>query len=143
MLMAQTLLYRFFKIGKIPEVSMEQIQKEGVVLLEQGLGGSITFRNFRAPGRRYGWKRRWFSGSIVLTNQHLLAFAFSKPVIGIAWSDRKIRRLKTVVQDNNTLSIKYDAADFNKDWSGEMELRYTTPLAISISQKIRKLSRRG
>ena len=140
--MAKTLLYRLFKSGRVPTDSMEQIQAEGVVLMEEGIGGSITFRNFRAPGRRHGFKKSWFSGSIVLTHQHLLAFAFSRPVIGVAWNYRKISRLKCVARDRKTLSISYDASVFNDDWSGDVEVRYSTPTAQIIARNIRKLSRR-
>ena len=30
------------------------------------VGGSITMRRFRAPGRWYWWKRNGFSGSLVV-----------------------------------------------------------------------------
>jgi hypothetical protein len=120
---------------------MEQAQQEGVVLLEAGLKGRITFRNFRAPGRYHGWRRQWFSGSIVLTRQHLLAFAYSKPLIAVAWSDRKTRRLKCEVEGQEKLSLQYDASVFNEDWSGIVTILYSTPMAQEIARQIRKLAR--
>jgi hypothetical protein len=65
--MAKPLLYRVFGVGKIPAPLMSQLQNEGIILADEGVKGSVTYRNFRAPGRRDSWRRQWFIGSIALT----------------------------------------------------------------------------
>ena len=136
----KTLLYRLFRIGKIPKVVADQIQKEGVLLQDEGIGGSITFRNFRAPGRRHGWKRTWFTGSIVLTKDHFLAFNFSKPVIGLSWAEDALKELNCSLEKENILCVKFDASTFNEDWSGDVEVRFRTPLAKQILEVIEGIS---
>jgi hypothetical protein len=138
--MSKALLYRLFGIGKIPGHALRQIHTEGVVLQEEGLGGSITFRNVRAPGKRYGWRRNWFVGSVVLTREHFLAFRFSRAVVGVSSQHDKLEALNCYLDDDHTLCVAFDAATFHEGWSGDIELRFKTPLAQSFLQKIGQYS---
>ena len=63
-----TLLHRLFGAGRVPEDRLAAFQAEGIVLFDEGIGGALTLRNFRAPGRYSGWRRSWFMGSVVLTS---------------------------------------------------------------------------
>jgi hypothetical protein len=65
--MAKSLLLRLFGVGRIPAALMFQLQSEGIVLLDEGVKASVTYRNFSAPGKRFGWRRQWFAGSIAMT----------------------------------------------------------------------------
>ena len=134
--MSKTLLYRLFKIGRIPKGALEQLRKEGVVMQEEGIGGTVTLKNFRSPTRRSGWRRSWFSGSIVLTEQHFLAFQYSTPVIGVAWNHEKIKTLNCFLEEDDTLCVAFDASTFNDDWSGDVEVRFTTPMAQLLLERI-------
>ena len=100
------------------------------------LGGSVTFRKFRAPGKYYGWKRNWFSGSIVLTREHFLAFKYSEPIIGVSWNDDNIKKLNCFLENKNTLCVEFDASTFNSDWSGDIVVKFFTPLAPSFLKRI-------
>ena len=122
--MAKTLMYRLFGSGKIPKQAMSILETEGIVYQEEGMPASIGFRNFRAPGRRSGYRRNWFSGSIVLTKLHFLAFCGTKTMIGISWDDEKLGALSCSVDERSRLRIDYDASTFNDDWSGDIELFY-------------------
>ena len=139
--MGKTLLYRLFGAGKIPQNALPQIRKEGIVLQDEGIGGSVTFRKFRAPGKRYSFRRNWFSGSIILTRKHFLAFQFSKPVIGVSWKDAG--RLTCSLEDADTLWVHFDASEFNDDWSGDIEVRFSTPLARSLLDVIEQKRGQG
>jgi hypothetical protein len=136
--MNKTLLYRLFKAGAIPKDARSQIHKEGVVLSDEGIAGSVTFRNFRAPGRYSSWRRNWFSGSIVLTRKHFLAFSWSKPIIGVAWDDQRIKALNCSLEKKQILYIAFDASTFNEDWSGDVEIRFSTRLARSFLEAIKR-----
>ncbi|MEJ7848655.1 MAG: hypothetical protein WKF92_11275 [Pyrinomonadaceae bacterium] len=48
--MSKTFLYRFFGIGGIPTNVRAEIEREGVVLFDEGIRGTVTYINFRAPG---------------------------------------------------------------------------------------------
>ena len=142
--MGKSLLYRWFGTGKVPKKYREQIEREGVLLSEEGIGGSITFINFRSPTRRSGWRRTWFLGSIVLTEQHFLAFGFTQPVIGVGWNDDVTKKLTCSVEKRERLCVAYDASTFNDDWSGDIEVRFSTPRAAEILRDIQdRIGRTG
>lgn len=141
--MSKTILYRLFKAGRVPRKAEQQLAQENILLREEGIGGTVTLRQFRAPGKRYGFRRSWFSGSIVLTEQHFLAFQFATPVIGVAWQDARIIALQCSLEGTKTLCVKFDAATFNDDWSGDVEVRFRTPLAASILAIIEQQMTRG
>lgn len=136
--MGKTLLYRLFKIGKVPPEAVPQIQKEGIIVQDEGLPGTVTFRKFRAPGKYYSWRRNGFSGSIVLTHDHFLAFQFSKPIIGVSWKDDKVKALHCTLKNEHTLCVGFDAAVFNDRWSGDIEVRFSTPLARTFLETIER-----
>jgi hypothetical protein len=54
--MKKTLLHRIFGWGRIPKRYAPTLHNEGIILLDEGIGGSITFKKFRAPGRYHSWK---------------------------------------------------------------------------------------
>ncbi len=136
--MSKTLLYRLFKAGKLPSKLESQIHREGIVLFDEGIGGSVTYRGFRAPGRRHGFRRSWFSGSIVLTKEHFLAFQFSRPIIGVPWNHDKIGELNCCLEGDQILRVAFDAAAFYEDWSGGIEVRFSTLMAQSFLDVIKQ-----
>ncbi|MGK7898807.1 MAG: hypothetical protein AB4372_35630 [Xenococcus sp. (in: cyanobacteria)] len=136
--MSKTLLYRIFQIGKIPKDVLHQIKQEGILLQDEGIGGSVTFRKFRAPGKYYGWKRSWFSGSIVLTREHFLAFKYSEPIIGVPWNNNKIKKLNSYLDNEHTLCVEFEASIFRSDCSGDIKVRFSTPLARSFLEIIER-----
>lgn len=136
--MSKSIFYRLFRAGAIPKNVRARLAQEAVLLQEEGVCGSLTFRDFRAPGRVHRLKVQRFAGSLVLTRQHLLAFAWSMPVIGLSWQDAKIRALNGTVESGNTLCLSYDAALFNRDWSGIIEVRYRTSMAAAVLENLRR-----
>lgn len=136
--MSKTLLYRLFGLGKIPRDAIDQIQKEGIVLQDEGIGGSVTFKRFRAPGKYYSWRRNWFSGSVVLTKEHFLAFRYSAPIIGVSWGDEKIRKLDVQLENENVLVVGFEASTFQEEASGDIEVRLSTPIARELVKQIER-----
>ncbi len=141
--MAKTLMYRWFGLGKIPKQAMSILETEGIVYQEEGIPASIGFRNFRSPGRRSGYRRNWFSGSIVLTKFHFLAFAGTKTMIGLSWDDEKLGALSCTMDDKSPLRIDYDASTFNDDWSGQIELFYRSDNTETILGILRNKQNRS
>ena len=134
--MAQSLLYRLFGFGKIPEPLKMQLESEGIELLAEGLSGSVTYRNFRAPGRRVAWKRQYMIGSIVLTDERLVGLGYSKYIINIPLTDQRICSLKFLEKPNNALVVTFDANLFHDDWSGIIEFRFRTEQAKDFLDKL-------
>jgi hypothetical protein len=119
----KTVLHRLFGIGRIPGRYAPKLRAEGIVLLDEGIGGSIALKNFRAPGRWHQWKRNWFAGFIVLTKQTFAAFALSKPIIYVPLGDKRCSELHCTVVDE-VLFVGFDASAFNDGWAGTVECRF-------------------
>jgi hypothetical protein len=124
--MKKTLLHRIFGWGKIPKRYAPTLHNEGIILLDEGIGGSVTFKRFKAPGRYHSWKRSWFTGCIVLTERTFAAFAFIKPLIYVPLDHENISELHCTIEGSDTLLVKYDASAFNEKWSGTIECRFKT-----------------
>lgn len=138
--MSKSFLYHFFGIGKIPKQFQAELQREGVILSDEGIKGSVTYINFRSPNRTTNWKRQWHTASIVLTKTRLLAFQYSHPIINIPYSDQRFRQLNFSLEDPETLLAAFDASLFHNDWSGNIEYRFKTPEAQSFLQHIQTLA---
>jgi hypothetical protein len=127
--MSRTLLYRLFGVGKMPAQWRAMIESEGVVLFDEGIGGSVTYRDFRAPGKRFTWRKVAFSGSIALTKTRLLALHYASPAINVPLDDPRLKQLQFSVEGEDKLLVAFNANLFHSDWSGTIEYRFRTEQA--------------
>lgn len=121
-----------FGVGKVPRQDLATYEAERVVVLDEGVRGWITYRKFRAPGRRHGWKRRWFLGSVVLTRQRFAAYAFAERIVNLSLDDARLPRLAYWVDDSDRLHLAFEASVFHSDWAGSIEARFSTAQARAI-----------
>ncbi len=136
--MKKTILHRLFGFGRIPKKYAPTLRDEGIVLKDEGIGGSITLKKFRAPGRRHSWKRNLFTGCLVLTEHTFAAFAFIRPIIYVPLSHERFSELQCSVDDGNTLFVTFDASAFNDKWSGTIECRFKTSNAQFFLERLKK-----
>jgi hypothetical protein len=136
--MTKAVLYRLFGLGKIPEPLLAQLESEGILLLDEGIRGSVTYRNFRAPWRYSNWKRQWYTASIGLTGTRLIALRNSTPIINVPLTDQRICQLRLSREGDDTLLVAFDAGLFHDDWSGTIEYRFRTPQAQLFIEAVRK-----
>src|SRR5947207_12093552 len=138
--MATTLLYRLFRIGKIPDQLKAQLESEGILLQDEGISGSATYTNFRRPGRYSSWRRVWYTGSLVVTQTRLVALAYSKPAIDVPFTDQRFRSLDLSLEKAYTLRVAFDASLFHVDWSGKIEYRFNTEQAQTFLDTLKARS---
>ena len=131
-MMSKTLLYRLFGLGKTPSKYASTLRQEGIVLVDEGIGGTVTYKQFVAPGRRHSWKKSRFSGSLVLTRQTFAAFAMTRPLVYIPLADERLPALRCSVEESVVLLVTYDASLLDKGWSGIVECRFRTAKAQSF-----------
>jgi len=136
--LAKTLLYRLFGLGKIPEQLMSTLRSEGILAFDEGIKGSITYRDFRAPGKYSAWRRQWFTGSIILTQARLVSVISLSQAIDVPLTDERIRSMRFSVEKAGTLLIAFDPGLFHPGWSGTMEYRFRTEEAEAFGQKLRE-----
>jgi hypothetical protein len=138
--MAKSLLYRIFGVGKIPKLLGDTLRIEGIVVSDEGIPGSVTYRDFRAPGKYFSWKKQAFTGSVVVTNIRLVALIYSNFAVNVPFTDERIRKLQISIEGDDRLLIVFDPSLFHDNWSGTIEYRFHTPLAGDIIKWIRDLS---
>ena len=112
---------------------------EGIVVADEGIPGSVTYRDFRAPGRYSSWRKQAFIGSVVVTNIRLVGLMSSKFAVDVPFSDERIHRLQ-ISRERDRLVIAFDASLFHDDWSGTIEYRYRTSEAAVIIKWIQDLT---
>ncbi len=126
MTMVKPFLYRLFKVGKIPAQELSRLHTEGIVWLEEGVQGSVTYRDFRAPGRSDSWRQQWFPASIILTNQRLLILRYTNPIIDVSLEDERLKNMRFSIVNDSSLCVVSDASLFRDDWSGTIEYCFRT-----------------
>ena len=114
------------------------LQQEGIVLLDEGIGGSIIFRNFRAPGKRYSYRSNWFTGSLVLTGIRFAGFQYSNPIINVPLEEKWLNELDCSVRGEKTLLVSFDSSVFHEDWSGMIECRFSTEYARLFLERLER-----
>ena len=125
-------LYKLFGIGKINETFLSELKNENLIASDEGIKGSITYKNFRAPGRYSNWKRRWIVGAIALTEKRLVLQQYSRPVINILLTDERVQNIKVSLENENALLFEFEPNLFLENSSGEIEWRMKTPQAQKI-----------
>ena len=122
----KTVLYRLLGVGRIREPLLTDLKGEGLLLLDEGIPGSITYLNFRAPGRFANWKRQWCTAAIALTKARLLLQTYAVPFLSIP--SERMPKLH-VSNARGVLLIAFDAASFFDKSSGRLECRFRTSQA--------------
>lgn len=126
--MFTALLGRLFGIGRVPESMRNKLEDEGVILLEEGLPGSIGFRNFRGPGQFKLWAKKGMIGWLVLTKKQLCMYG-NVGVLNINIPREQFAKVTATVENLSHLQIKIEIGDFEPNYSGEITLRFKTPTA--------------
>lgn len=118
------------------------MEKEGKRIIESGLFGSVTFRNFRAPGR-YSWRRRqWFIGSLAVTGKRILAYRYGRCILNVPFDDDRITSLRVWIDTPDTVCTAFDVSMFHEGWSGEIEIRMRTNAALDVINAVRNNAHR-
>jgi hypothetical protein len=132
----KTIAYRLFGIGKVPKPLMDQLQSEGIFLLDEGVPGTAIYRDFHAPGKYMSYRRAGFTGALALTGTRLLALSYSRRIIDVPLNDKRINSLKYSMKDDTTFCVAFDAGLFHNDWSGQIEFQFRTQQAHNFMTRL-------
>lgn len=127
----------FANIGKLPETLMSELTSEGILRMNEKVRGTITYRNFHAPGKRFLYEKSAFTSTIVVTKTRLVATSFGKMAINVPYTDERFRAMKFTVEDGK-LCVFFDAALFHPEWLGQLEFRFKMPEAQQFFVEIQK-----
>jgi hypothetical protein len=122
---------------RIPQPVRSVLEQNGILLLEEDLGGSVTYRDFRAPGRYSSYKLQPMSWALALSSRGLLLWHGRSPFIDIAWTEPRIAALHARVDEKGQLAITWDASTFQPSWSGSIEVHVRCADAAAVLALLR------
>ena len=126
---------------KIAAAYRTNLRPEGIVLFEEDVKGSMTFRNFRSPGQYVNWRKVLIAALVVVTGKRLLALKGSSPIIDVPFTDERLKQMNFSLENETILLVRFDANLFQPDWSGEIEYRFRTAKAKEFLQKINEMTK--
>lgn len=131
--MKKSILYKWFKLGSIPK----GIDLSNATLIDEGIKIVTTYKNFKAPGKKFKHKKKIFLGSIVLGKNNVMAFAYSTKIIDLQLKDVKLQKIDYSESTDTLLSMKFDVSLFDSNASGDVTFTFHTPIAKEVLSKIK------
>ncbi len=115
------------------------LESEGVVLIEEGLPGSIRYANFKAPGRRYRGKVTGECFGLGISEQRLALYCRSGRVklIDQPFKEPRLSALDVSLDGEDTVALRidYDRVAVPKV-SGQMTISARTPNAARVVEEL-------
>jgi hypothetical protein len=105
-----------------------RLTADGLVLLEERLRGSVTYRDYKAPGRRDTLTRRGARWAVGITRKGMLVDGSLGTFIDTVWTDPRLSAVQ-VSASGDELLVAFDASTFHDDRSGKVEIRAHSPNA--------------
>jgi hypothetical protein len=138
--MLKTLMRPFLGRGKFPTGLLTELQSEGIEFLEEGMWGTITYLNYRAPGRYSSWRKQAFAGAVALTARRIVACRGSERLLDLPYDHPSIKAVQFKLDGQDCFFASFEVSHFHADRSGKIELRFSTPQA---SQLLERLQQKG
>jgi hypothetical protein len=115
------------------------LESEGVVLIEEGLVGSIRYSNFKAPGKRFKGKITGECVGLGISKQRLAVYCRSGRVklIDQPFTEPRLSALDVSLEDEDrvALCIDFDRGVVPKV-SGQMTIYARTPNAATVVEEL-------
>ena len=137
--MFKTLL-GFFGMGRIPSQERIRLEAEGIVLIEEGVTGSVKFRHFKDAKHYSLWKKKLLYGWLVLTEKRLRLYGNIGVVnVDLSLDHPAFDQVTVEALKDSLLEISFDIASFMPKSSGQITLRYRTDQAQEFVERIASL----
>lgn len=131
----------FLGPGRLPDDLRAGIAAEQPLALEEELTGSVTYRNYRAPGRYSSWRKQAVAGAIAVTPGRLLVWAGRFKHINVPHRHPLRASIKITAEAPDRLCFGYDAAAGGSERSGQVEVRLRTARAEELAVLLDRLAR--
>jgi hypothetical protein len=116
------------------------LEAEGLVLLEEGLSGSLRYKRFKAPGRRHHGKVTPERMALGISEKRFVLYCRSGRVklADTEFANPRLGMVDVGLEGDDTVAIRvdYDRSGEPKV-SGEITMRAKTPNAPSIVEQLR------
>ena len=122
-----------FGSGRLSDDLRTTLTAEGIVFLDEGLPGSVTYRNFRAPGRYSNWRKSALIVALAVTSRRLLVVAGrGGKMIDVPLDDPRRAAVTVGIEPPDRVVFTVDVGAFSPDRSGTMEIRLRTARAAEV-----------
>jgi len=134
---SKTLGYRLFRWGRIPPSWRERVESEDICICDEGVPIAVTYRNYRAPGKRFGYRRSSGSGAVVVTSLRFAVFYYRWPVLDLPRTDASAT-LRVSASESGVVTIDFEAATLDPKRSGSVRVRIRTEHSTSIAALMKR-----
>jgi hypothetical protein len=112
-----------FGTGRLPRMVRDQVAGEDLLALEEGLGGSITYRHYKAPGKRARLKKVGISGAVCVTDKRLLVWGARGKLVDVPREDKRFAAIEVEAEAPDRILFAWEAGLFHDNRSGRVEVR--------------------
>lgn len=134
--MKKSLLYRLFRVGAVRAKLRAALEREGVLVLDEGITGWFVTRDVHGPGKRYRNRVEGFTGFLAITKARVLCHTFGKRQMNIALDDAKLANLFVERPAADELRVSFESSHFHEGWRGVMEFRFKTDKAEAFREAL-------
>jgi hypothetical protein len=118
--------------GRLPDRFRTPLEADGMVLLDEDLRGSITYRHYRAPHERSNWSKEATAGAIAISTGRLVVWVARGDYIDLPRDHPWRGEIEASVDKPGRVCLAYDAERFRDDRSGRVEIRLRTAHAPRV-----------
>jgi hypothetical protein len=126
----------WFGGGKLSSQLRAALETEGVVLIEEELGGSLRYDHFKTPGRRFNGKITPERIALGISEKRFVVYGRAK-LVDSAFSSPNLQATEiTSDGDRLVILVDYDRLEVPKT-SGQVRIGIDTPSAALIVDELR------
>ena len=122
---------RWASRGTLPAALREELEKEGVELLEEQMEGRVTYRGYIVTGQRPTTGDQPTIAALALTPRRLVV----RGTQGVQL-EAPPGPVTSAVPEDGVLVLTYEAEDIYTSRSGAVEMRLQTPRAAEIHARL-------
>ncbi|HVF52107.1 MAG TPA: hypothetical protein VNC78_00710 [Actinomycetota bacterium] len=129
----------FLGNGQLKPELRAALESEGLVVLEEGLPGSVRYKHFKAPGKRFHGKVTLQRIALGISKQRLVVYCRSgrAKLIDTPFADPRLSAIDVSLDGNDTVAIRIDYSRVNvPDVSGEITITAKSPNAADIVEQL-------
>jgi hypothetical protein len=120
--------------GQLPVELRAALAAEKALVLEEGLTGSVTFRNYRAPHQHTGLRKDAVSGAIAVTSQRFVVWAGRYKHIDVPHYHPLRAAIEVTAERPDRVCFAYNPGAANPALSGRVEVRLRTAQASRVAE---------
>lgn len=112
-----------------------ELEAEGIVLMEEGLRGSLRYHRFKAPGRYFDGKITPEGMALGVSEERFVVYGRAK-LVSSPFSNPNLQAAEITADENRlVILIDYDRLPAPKT-SGQVQIRINTPSAALIAREV-------